>query len=932
MTVVYGPPMSRGATPRGAVADWLARFGDMLGAGPLELRPTTAAVPDRRGRTMLAYRQTVYGVPVERGMARAVVLREPEGHRVVYVAARISSPPPTGFAPIAVSAASALAIVRSLPTYDGLTEWSHPRLVVYHDAADNTLRQPIRTWKINGARRRAGDYASYSFYVDTSAGRLVSVVDEVHRTEIPGRVTGLATPGTLPDSPSNRPVEIPLVGVRVRSQTGATTFTNRRGDYVVSIGPNRSGTVTVDLVGRWVTVSTGAGEPVFVEQSVFRDLPFGDVLLNPDAREFATAQLNGFIHVTRTHDFYALRQPDFGELDRSIPCRVNLGAGTDCGGFFDAADSSINLTRAGIDCVNTAYSSVVTHEYGHFIVDRLGFAAPQASFGEGFGDALAVLMHDDPVVGRDFDGPCTFVRDIVSANQPFPCEGGDHRCGQVLAGVWWDIKEAMRARLGDAAGKAAAYQRFTDWSRITLGGSGGNAAHPLTAIEVLIADDDDGDLSTLTPHFREICAGFAAHNIPCPIADCNNSGVDDAVDLANGTSADCTSNGIPDECEADCDGSGTADVCDLAAGRLSDDDDNGVPDVCQRVLQVPSADFASIQPALDAAVDGDTIQVAPGIYTGAGNRDLDFGGKILALRCVAPGECLIDCQDAGRGFFFHSGETSRTVVDGFTVVNGVARPTAAEGGGFYFFNSSPTIRNCVIRDNRSTLAGGGVWCTFASPTFENCIFVGNNARTGGAIGTSRGNPRIIHCTITGNRAISGGGVLYVTGGSRPDVRNCIFTGNSLGLRTEILDRDGGVTVSYSLVKDGWPGTDNLDEAPEFVDAPGGDFRLTPTSPGVNTGDPADSAGAGVDAVGNPRVHGCRVDRGALETSVPQRPGDFDADGNRDLRDAAFLQLCFRADLANPRWERACQCVFDANGDGLVELTDVSALVQMLNGP
>ena len=150
----------------------------------------------------------------------------------------------------------------------------------------------------------------------------------------------------------------------------------------------------------------------------------------------------------------------------------------------------------------------------HFVVSVLGLR--QGAFGEGFGDAVVLLQYDDPIVGRDFFGPGTFVRDIVAANKRYPCFGGVHDCGQVLAGVWWDIKLEMQGSLGQSTGLQTAQQLLTDWSQITTGGSGRNSASPRTAVEVLTVDDDDGDLENGTPHFDEICAGFAAHNIRCP--------------------------------------------------------------------------------------------------------------------------------------------------------------------------------------------------------------------------------------------------------------------------------------------------------------------------------------------------------------------------------------------------------------------------------
>ncbi|UCG33442.1 MAG: exo-alpha-sialidase, partial [Phycisphaerales bacterium] len=48
--------------------------------------------------------------------------------------------------------------------------------------------------------------------------------------------------------------------------------------------------------------------------------------------------------------------------------------------------------------------------------------------------------------------------------------------------------------------------------------------------------------------------------------DCNNNGVGDETDIADGTSDDCQPNGIPDECETDCNDNSVPDDCDIAQG------------------------------------------------------------------------------------------------------------------------------------------------------------------------------------------------------------------------------------------------------------------------------------------------------------------------------------------------------------------------------
>jgi hypothetical protein len=48
-------------------------------------------------------------------------------------------------------------------------------------------------------------------------------------------------------------------------------------------------------------------------------------------------------------------------------------------------------------------------------------------------------------------------------------------------------------------------------------------------------------------------------------------------------------------------------------------------------LNVPSITYPTIQSAIDDAVNGDVVIVADGIYTGAGNRDIDFLGKAITV-------------------------------------------------------------------------------------------------------------------------------------------------------------------------------------------------------------------------------------------------------------------------------------------------------------
>jgi predicted outer membrane repeat protein len=209
----------------------------------------------------------------------------------------------------------------------------------------------------------------------------------------------------------------------------------------------------------------------------------------------------------------------------------------------------------------------------------------------------------------------------------------------------------------------------------------------------------------------------------------------------------------------------------------------------------------TIQKGIDLASNGWMVLVADGIYVDVGNKDLDFGGKAIHLKSA--GGAIIDCEDSGRGFYFYSGETLNSIVDGFTIQNGNVSSPAA-GGGIYCDGSSPKIINCTITNNKAVAQGtddgygGGVCCYNGSnPTIENCTITSNTASAqsgefayGGGIFCDNSSPKITNCTITGNSAAGspsgggggnlsgGGGGIFCYNGSNPPISKCIIRNNS----------------------------------------------------------------------------------------------------------------------------------------------------------
>lgn len=125
------------------------------------------------------------------------------------------------------------------------------------------------------------------------------------------------------------------------------------------------------------------------------------------------------------------------------------------------------------------------------------------------------------------------------------------------------------------------------------------------------------------------------------------------------------------------------------------------PPVRAGTIHVP-ADRPTIQLALDAAVAGDTVLVAPGEYPGPENQNLDFHGRDLVLRSEAgPEATILDGEFVARAFYLHSGETNAAVIEGFSVLRGMASyidPLGSVGGAAVCAGASPTFRNSILGD------------------------------------------------------------------------------------------------------------------------------------------------------------------------------------------------------------------------------------------
>jgi predicted outer membrane repeat protein len=297
------------------------------------------------------------------------------------------------------------------------------------------------------------------------------------------------------------------------------------------------------------------------------------------------------------------------------------------------------------------------------------------------------------------------------------------------------------------------------------------------------------------------------------------------------------------------------------------------------------------------------------------------------------------------------------------------------GGGIYIDTSSgknPKVSNCTFRGNSSVHYGGGICYTsigLGGPALTNCTFSKNWAGAGGGVyDGSYGSPIrtliLTNCRFIRNSAVKGGGMCIAY--SRPTLTNCMFIGNSgefggasahydLAIATyskctfaantalygkavyssrwymtspsiirldNCIIRDGGeeiyndsnsiITIIYSDVEGGWPGKENIDIDPCFVDVNNGDYHLKSQAGRWDVGSQSwvqdDVASLCIDAgntnspIGSePFPNGGRINMGAYGSTIQASKsyfgspvcetvvaGDINGDCIVNFKDLAFM--------------------------------------------
>jgi len=541
---IYGKHFGYGSSPEATAEQFRNNYSDIYGVQAENLRPVSVLYDGRHtqqvmynrdtGRykfTLVYYSQYCGDIPVFKSDLRLLVLNQ-ENYPLVLAASSLKDLGDFQ-APVGSSVNRNLAAASARSFNAELVNISETRLVIWAGYSGLVVTRPREAVEFVADNGLYGtpDYQKWLLLADAQTGEILYSEDMIIGVDVTGNVSGMATQGPGADICDDE-VLTPMKYAMVEIQGGNAAFADENGDFVIPNSDSTDVIVTSQIRGQWFRVFNQSGQNLQIVDTLTPPGPANFVHNENNLTEYDRAQVNGYVQANVVRDFTIGYNPDYPGLQQNeFPVNVNLN--DNCNAYYDY--SSINFFTSGGGCPNTAFSTVIHHEYGHHLVSMAG--SGQGQYGEGMGDVVGVLITNDPILAYGFNSNCSQGIRTADNTLQYPCGGEIHYCGQLISGCVWDAREALEINYPntylDIIGNLAVNAMLLH---------SGDMITPQITIDYLTLDDDNGNIYDGTPHYDELCAGFNVHSMDCPelhlIEFVYPNGHPDLIDPAGGTIID----------------------------------------------------------------------------------------------------------------------------------------------------------------------------------------------------------------------------------------------------------------------------------------------------------------------------------------------------------------------------------------------------------
>ncbi len=512
-TRIYGSAFGGGSSSAAVAEQFRLEHAGIFGVEPENLIPGNLKAEKRLSQpvmynketgtykfTLTYYSQYKDGLPVYNSELRLLTRNEQSNPLVLAISSLkdlgdfVPDLSKAGYSPVAEQAARA--------DEQGLDTFTDQETVIWA-GINNDVVKPAVGVKFIGS----SDFPEkFLFIVDPVTGEIYYKENRIIFEDVPGNVSGKVTQSYGAEQCEEEAPE-PFPWIKVENGSGAVTYSDANGDFVLGSSVHGDSVIS-RLTGTWFDVTNYLGAEVVLSGTPTHS---GISFMHNDANndEQIRAQANAYLEQNLVRDMVIAQNPVYPQLDENqFPVSVNRTDGY-CPGnaWYDYVGT--NFCLSGGSYPNTAWSSVVHHEYGHHLVSVAG--SGQGQYGEGMGDCISVLTLDSPFLGWGFYGDCNTSLRTADNNHQYPCSGAIHDCGQLISGCVWDIRNELI--ITNPSAYLDILKSLTVNSILLHTGT---EITPQITIDFLTLDDDDANIDNGTPHYWEICAGFSNHNMDCP--------------------------------------------------------------------------------------------------------------------------------------------------------------------------------------------------------------------------------------------------------------------------------------------------------------------------------------------------------------------------------------------------------------------------------